>query len=181
MNHAERTIADLEARLEKLDAESHKIKSAINCLCDVMDKPPKYELDEKPEQMGGQRPDEYYGRPLATVVTEVLEQRRQAGYGSASLDEIYVQLIAGGFAFTGKSDGIKKRGLAIAMSKNRKFHKIKSNKTWGLAEWYPEVKEAKETNNNEAFIQPQAEIEEEEPDSPETADVAEDDWTEDEQ
>ncbi len=144
MKHAQQTIADLEALLQKLNAESQKIKSAINCLYDVMGEPPKYDLDEKPEQMSGQRPDEYYGRPLATVVTKVLEKRQVAEQGAASLDEIFNQLIMGGFDFTGKNEGIKKRGLAISMSKNPKFHRL-PNDTWGLFEWYPGVKDSKET------------------------------------
>lgn len=145
MKHAQQTIADLEARLEELNAESQKIKSAINCLCDVMGEPPKYDLDEKSGKISSQRPDEYYGRPLATVITEVLEKRHANGQGAASLDDLYENLVAGGYAFTGKNDGIKKRGLAISMSKNRKFHHL-PNDTWGLAAWYPTAKESKEAN-----------------------------------
>lgn len=157
MKHAQQTIADLEARLQQLNAESQKIKSAINCLCDVMGEPPKYDLDEKPEQMGGQRPDEYYGRPLATVITEVLENRHTNKQGAASLDELFEQLVAGGYAFTGKSDGIKKRGLAISMSKNKKFHHV-PNDTWGLVKWYPNAKEVKESNKE--LAQAETEIKE---------------------
>ena len=146
MKHTEQTIADLEARLKELQTESHKIKTAINCLCDVIGQSPKYEeVVEKTHKTDGIRSDEYYGRPLATVVTEVLEKRQTAGQGSAPLVEIFEQLIAGGYQFTGKNDGIKKRGLAISMSKNQKFHKL-PNDTWGLTEWYPGVKESKEAN-----------------------------------
>lgn len=144
MKHAEQTIADLENRLDELNAEARKIKSAINCLCDVMNKPPKYQdIDEESDKMAGQRPDEFYGRPLATVITDVLEKRQAAGQGAASLDEIYEQLVAGGYEFTGKNDGIKKRGLAISMSKtSRKFHHL-PNDTWGLKAWYPGARDAK--------------------------------------
>jgi hypothetical protein len=145
MKHAEKTIADLESRLQELDAEAKKIKSAINCLCDVMGLPPKYQnLEEERKSIQGQRADEYYGRPLATVVTEVLEKRDAQKLGAATLDEIYEQLVAGGFRFIGKNDGIKKRGLAISMSKNQKFHKL-PNDTWGLTKWYPDIKGKKET------------------------------------
>lgn len=143
MKHAEQTIADLEERLEELNAESQKLKSAINCLCDVMGQPHKYDLESKSDNIKNLRADEYYGRPLATVVTEVLEKRSIQELGAATLDEIYEQLVAGGFNFTGKNDGIKKRGLAISMSKNQKFHKL-PNDTWGLAKWYPDVKSKKE-------------------------------------
>ena len=37
---------------------------------------------------------------------------------------------------------MKKRGLAISMSKNQKFHRL-PNDTWGLTEWYPGAKDTK--------------------------------------
>ena len=153
MEHAQQTINDLEARLKDMDKESRKIKAAINCLYEVMGKPAKYkDIEEKQTSGGAPRPDEYHGRPLATVVTEVLDKRKSVGLGSISLDEIYNELMAGGFEFIGKNDGIKKRGLAISMSKNPKFHKL-SNETLGLTAWYPNAKE----NNKELKTQGKAE------------------------
>ena len=146
MKHAEQTIADLENRLKELQEESHKVKSAINCLCDVTGQPPIYdEIEEKPSKSVTIRSDEYYGRPLATVITEVLNKRKAVEQGAATLNEIYKELVLGGCKLRGKNDGIKKRGLAIAMSKNPKFHRL-PNDTWGLIEWYPGIKEAKEDN-----------------------------------
>jgi hypothetical protein len=144
MKHAQQTIKDLEGRLQELDTESRKIKSAINCLCDVMGEPPKYDLGEELGHKDTVRPDEYYGRPLATVVNEVLEKNGAA----MSLDDLYGQLIAGGCDFTGKNDGIKKRGLAISMGKNQKFHRL-PNETWGLSKWYPDAKKAKDNAKKE--------------------------------
>jgi hypothetical protein len=159
MKHAEQTITDLETRLQELEVESRKIKSAINCLCDVIGLPPKYQdVEEESKTTNVRRADEYYGRPLATVVTEVLDKRNAQGLGAATLDEIYDHLVAGGFDFTGKNDGIKKRGLSISMSKNRKFHRL-PNDTWGLVSWYPSAKEVKENGNKAAA---QAEQEENE-------------------
>jgi DNA-directed RNA polymerase delta subunit len=146
MKHARQTIADLEARLQELNAESQKIRSAINCLYEVMGEKPKYdEVEEKSSQIAMLISDEYYGKPLATVVKQVLEKRKAAGRGAARLDEIYEQLVAGGCKLTGKNEAIKKRGLAISMSKNQKFHKL-PNDTWGLTEWYPSAKESRERN-----------------------------------
>jgi hypothetical protein len=144
MMHAEQTIADLEKRLNELRAEEKRIITAINCLCDVTGQPHKYE-EAIPEQHQNStiRPDQYYGRPLATVTAEVLEKRKEAGIGAATLDQIYTELSRGGFKFEGKNDGIQKRGLAISMSKNTKFHKL-PNDTWGLTEWYPKAREDKE-------------------------------------
>jgi hypothetical protein len=145
MKHAEQTIADLESRLKELDTEAQRIKTAINCLCEVMGRAPMYdEVVQNNKKSSRTRPDEYYGRPLATVITEVFEKRKAAELGAATLDEIYNELIAGGCKFTGKNDGIKKRGLAISMSKNPKFHHLLSNDTWGLTEWYPTARESRE-------------------------------------
>jgi hypothetical protein len=145
MTHAEQTIADLEKRLEKLKAEIQRIATAINCLCEVEGQPRRYE-ETTPEQhqTSQTRPDQYYGRPLATVSAEVLEKRLAKGLGAATLDEIFTELLRGGFKFEGKNEGIQKRGLAISMGKNTaKFHKL-PNDTWGLTEWYPKAKEGKE-------------------------------------
>lgn len=86
-----------------------------------------------------------YNNCLVTVVTEVLDKRKAAGQGAATLDEIYKELLADGCEFVGKNEGIKKRGLVISMGKNQKFHRL-PNETWGLTAWYPGVKESKETN-----------------------------------
>ena len=128
MEHARQTILDLEQRLAEIDAEANKIKSAINCLCDVIGDSPKYliETEDSKNVAGKPRPDEYYGRPQATVVTEVLQKRCNAGLGAATLDELFEELSSGGFEFTGKNDGIKKRGLAIAMGKNQFYFRVAS-------------------------------------------------------
>lgn len=39
-------------------------------------------------------------RPLATVVTEVLDKRKATGQEAAALDEIYKELLAGSFQLT---------------------------------------------------------------------------------
>lgn len=33
---AEQTVVDLEARLQELEIEAQRIRTAINCLCEVM-------------------------------------------------------------------------------------------------------------------------------------------------
>lgn len=42
MEHARQTITDLEARLRELEREAGKIKTTINCLCEVIGDKPKY-------------------------------------------------------------------------------------------------------------------------------------------
>lgn len=147
MEHARQTISDLEARLRELETEARKIKTTINYLCEVIGDKAKYAGIQAGASARCTRKDEYYGRALATVVTEVLEKRKVAGEGAAMLDEIYQELLAGGFEFAGKNEGIKKRGLAISMSKNQKFTRL-SNDAWGLTEWYPDAKKSRACKEN---------------------------------
>ena len=143
--HTEQTIEDLENQLKELESKVQRTKNAINSLCELIGQPRRYEetITEK-HRTTIARPDQYYGRPLATVAAEVLEKRKEKNLGAATLDEIFIELSAGGFKFEGKDEGIQKRGLAIAMGKNTaKFHKLPNN-TWGLTEWYPKAKESKE-------------------------------------
>jgi len=58
------------------------------------------EVIEKSSKSVTIRSDEYYCRALATVVTEVLDKRKAAGQEAATLDEIYKELLAGGFQLT---------------------------------------------------------------------------------
>jgi len=61
-----------------------------------MDKPHRYEeTSQKAKKSTLTRPDEYYGRPQATVITEVLEKRKAAGFGATNLNELYDELKRG--------------------------------------------------------------------------------------
>jgi len=136
MKDIEQIVRPLEDKLLAAMAEVQKIKKLINGYYEVMGEPIKYpDVGQESVQGVAPRPDEYYGKPLATVITEVLQKRKQANLGSATLDELFSELISGGFKFAGKNDGIQKRGLAISMSKNPKFHGL-DNGTWGLKAWY---------------------------------------------
>ena len=158
MTHTEQTIEDLENELKELESKAQRIKNAINSLYELIGQPRRYEeITTEKHRAAIARPDQYYGRPLATVVAEVLESRKEKGFGAATLDELFVELSSGGFKFEGKDEGIQKRGLAITMGKNTaKFHKLPNN-TWGLTDWYPKAKEGKEKETvakeaNEAVV-----------------------------
>ena len=145
MKEIEQAVKPLEDKLQLALAEVKKLKNAINTYYEAMGQTIKYiDVGQEGVQGAAPRPDEYYGRPLATVTAEVLEKRKKAGIGAATLDQLFTELSHGGFKFEGKNEGIQKRGLAISMSKNQKFHKL-PNDTWGLTKWYPDVKDKKET------------------------------------
>src|SRR4030042_6028152 len=143
-NNIEQAVKPLEDKLQAALAEVKKLKTAINTYYEAMGEPLKYpDIGQESVQGAAPRPDEYYGRPLATVITEVLQKRKQANLGSAPLDTIFNELVAGACKLQGKDAGIQKRNLAISLSKNPKFHRLDNN-TWGLREWYPDVKESKD-------------------------------------
>lgn len=149
MKDIEQAVKPLEDKLQTAMAEVNKIKNAINTYYEAMGEPIKYpDVGQESVQGAAPRPDEYYGKPLATVITEVLQKRKRTGLGSATLDEVFAELVAGGFKFAGKNAGIQKRGLAISMSKNPKFHKL-DNETWGLKVWYPTAKDKPAKDNKD--------------------------------
>ena len=136
------SIPDLQKELLEIETKAIKIKEMINFLCEMEGEQPLYQdfqtsMAIRTELKG----DEYHGRPQATVITEILENRKNKGLGPASLDELYNEMMAGGHQFTGRTAPIQKRGLAIAMSKNPKFYKLPNEKL-GLKSWYPVAKES---------------------------------------
>lgn len=160
MNNYNDAIRDLQDKLRPHEQEIKKIKTAINLLCELDGKPPMYTgLDSTPEISTQLQGDEYHNIPQATAITEILERRKAANLAPVTVDEIYDDLIAGGFEFTkGKNEAIQKRGIAISMSKNRKFYKL-PNEKWGIKKWY-NIKDTKKENENESeekIVEEQAE------------------------
>ena len=85
--------------------------------------------------------DEYYGKALASVVRMVLEARKSASIGPATVNEIYDAMVKGGYQFETRIEDNAQRGLRVSLSKNTTvFHRLPSGK-YGLTEWYPAVKE----------------------------------------
>lgn len=139
MSHIEQTITDLQAKLMQKEAEARKLKITINNLCDLADKPRLYPdaEDAMSVTQAGIRSDQFYGRPLATVVREVLEMRKAANLGAAAVGEVYGALVDGGFNFQTANEENAKRNLRISLAKNTNvFHRLPNGK-WGLSDWYP--------------------------------------------
>jgi hypothetical protein len=133
-------IADLERQLEKK-------RAFVNELCSLAGTQAIYAIaDAGPSHVLATRPDDYYGKPMATAVTLILEKRKSARLNAASVNEIYDELVRGGFQFEAKNPENAKRGLYGGMSKNPKFHKL-PNGTYGLREWYDNVRETKKATN----------------------------------
>ena len=125
-------VSVLEEQLEELQKEVRETKRMINSLLRKMGKPPQYpDADEK---YSSTRPDQYYGKPLATAAREYLAYRNHA----CTSKEILDGLMEGGFDFraTGWKSNDRHRMLAISLAKNTAmFHRL-PNGTFGLLNWY---------------------------------------------
>jgi hypothetical protein len=146
MEHIDKTIEELRAKITEKEGELIEMKKTVNQLCRLAKHSPLYPDEIKPEKtstglLGG---DEYYMQPIARVIGWILERRKAAGAGPATVEEIYDAMKAGGYKFDAKDDENAMRGISISMCKNvAKFHRLPSGK-FGLTEWYPELKEPKE-------------------------------------
>jgi len=142
-------IENLKKAIEQKQTELEALQITVNQLCKLDNKPPLYNVtsgygkSEVPQEKD-LKGDEYYGKPLATVITEILQKRKDNGMGPATMNEICDRMKKGGYIFDVKDP---LRAIGISMGKNQKFTKL-PNEKWGLTDWYPNVKEKKQILNN---------------------------------
>jgi hypothetical protein len=159
MNEAfARAISELQEQMKPLEEQIRPVteqltikKKLINQLCAAAGGNPMYP-DVEGEQvptvgLGPILTDQYFGRPTATVVKEILERRKQSGMGAILLNDLFEAMKAGGFEFDSKDPETARRGVSITLGKNPAFIKIPSTGAWGLAEWYPNARRNKATAN----------------------------------
>jgi len=161
------TVDKYEAKLAVLDAQSRKIKTAINGLYELEGEPIPYPdaenaASETVSRSVTIRPDQFFGRPLATVVREILGVRSQRQQGAIALDELFATMLSGGFDFEGKDDATKKRTLAITVAKNPAFVRVPSSGHIGLAEWYPNAKKKPAATSTSQNVVPEVDGDEQE-------------------
>jgi hypothetical protein len=129
-------IEKLQTQIADLDRQSADRKRMVNQLCEMSGREPLYPDAIISNTSVSVRPDEYYGMRLASAVKMVLARRKGIGLGASNVNDIYDELVRGGFAFEAKNDSYAKRGLYQALSKNTTtFHRL-PNGTYGLPEWY---------------------------------------------
>lgn len=151
-------IDELEEHLARQLAEAADTKKTINSLRKAMGLEPKY-TDTTVEASGSIRPDQYYGKALATAAADYLERRKQA----ASAEEIMRGLEQGGFDFESTSwkEKDRLRLLAVSLAKNTvKFHKL-PNGTFGLVDWYDQAfleRRKQERKQNASAEEAEAEV-----------------------
>ena len=149
--HLKQTIADLQSELHEQERNVTETKRLINQLCKRAELPPMY-ADAELEARNGVglsiRSDQFYGQALSTAIREILEMRKALNRGPASVNELYDDLIKGGYKFDTKNEDNSKRGLRISLTKNTSiFHKL-PNGGFGLLEWYPNAKTAKKREDD---------------------------------
>jgi len=139
---ADKMVVKAQAQLHEVEQKAVNLKRFINQVLEFDGQPPLYNEEAIAPKVssGSIRSDQFYGRPLATVVREVLEMRKAANAGAATVNEIYAKLTEGGFGFDGTANEENaKRVLRISLAKNPAFHKL-PNGQFGLSEWYPAAK-----------------------------------------
>jgi len=131
-------VAALQQKLVEQLRAVLDTKRTINMLLKMEGKNPQY-AEEMEESNTAARPDQFYGKGLATSAAEYLAMRKQA----CQPDEILRALTSGGFDFDlmGWKEDDRLRSLAISLAKNTgsagKFHRLK-NGSFGLRSWYDE-------------------------------------------
>jgi len=129
--------------IDDLERDLAEKKRMVNSLCGYAGQPPRFQ-DVVRSSAGANavRRDQYYGRPLASVIREFLEVRGpsdRGGFGAATVNEIYDALVQGGYKFDAKDEANAKRGLRIGLTKNSTtFHRV--GDAYGLVEWYPNAR-----------------------------------------
>lgn len=163
-------VAELQTRLAGEEeavaaamAAVVKTKTGINVLCELAGEQPLYP-DVSLAAMAASkstasatlttmaapvRPDQFYGKPLATVVREVLETRKKYNLGPAAIQDIYTVMKSGGFAFESKDEDNAMRGMAVSISKNTALFARLPNGLIGLTEWYGPARRRKATTTRE--------------------------------
>lgn len=144
----EKVFEDLDAKLHAHFLVGVDLKKGYNLVCGLAGRPLRFSDDElaidgvKTASASGSREikrNEFYGKPLAACVRDILQRRASAGMvKEATLEEIIAALEQGNYDLKrhGSSRDAMCRGVAISLAKNNKtFHKLPHG-DFGLAEWY---------------------------------------------
>ena len=93
-DEGDRLLAKAQEKLQNLEAEVIKTKEFINQLRAFEGQPPMFtDLTSGSDlSIGSIRGDQFYGRPLATVVAQILEMRKASGKGAIPIKELYATL-----------------------------------------------------------------------------------------
>ena len=127
-------IEVLKEDIANLEKEVVEKKRAVNTILTMMNESPIYDVERSAVQIprATLSGHEYYMKPLATAVSDILAGTRHPMTG----EDIFEQLTAGGYEFAKKGNPFK--NTMISIGKNQKFHRL-PNEKYGLRGWYPEL------------------------------------------
>jgi len=141
--HLQKTVDVAMEKLRGLEREVAETKKFINSVRALGGAEPMFAITDEPGSTATLttiKADTFYGQPFATAVTTYLRMRKSKDLGPATVAEIHEALRNGGYQFDAKNDDYAKRGIRHSLSKNTQtFHRL-PNGSFGLLEWYPEVK-----------------------------------------
>jgi hypothetical protein len=70
--HVSGTIEELRSHVREMERELAETKRTVNLLCKRIHRDPIYKETEPSSSLAGTRSDEFYGKPLASVVRSIL-------------------------------------------------------------------------------------------------------------
>lgn len=146
--HVQKLLDEVCAEISAAEKTIRPNKLFANKLCERLGIAlayPDVGEDATPSGIRAIRRNQFYGRPLSTVIREYLEMRANLTVKEATLDEVFAALKEGGYDVkqSGPTEEDQKRGLSIALGKNSQtFHRLASGDI-GLTSWYPNIKERK--------------------------------------
>ena len=149
-------INELEKDIVALERKRNGLIDAVNVLREKAGLPPREPIGPNGDGSGAAtsaggatstlRSDQFYGKRMGAAARAYLEMRKASGEGPAKPRAIYEALVAGGYEFRGKGETNQMVVLRTTLRKSPMFHKL-PNGLWGLTEWYPSVKAAKDAGD----------------------------------
>jgi hypothetical protein len=164
-------IEEIKKRIAEKESEISPLRITLNELCKLAGLPEEFPglaasgISGKATKTSlTWKPDQFYGRPLATCVAEYFEARDKMGLERpAMVDQVYEALLQGGFKFEGStgSEANTKRAIKISLTKNTaQFVKLPDD-SFSLKKWY-NVRSPRKANGlkNEASEEVESPVEE---------------------
>ena len=147
--HVEKTLELILIQIQDLERQAAEKKKTANDLSRILQRPVIFQSVDTSASSAAALPGEYYGRQMPEVIQAILEKRKLANLGSASVAEIYNAMIKGGYYFQTKNPDYAKRGIyGVLAGADGPFHRLPDGR-YGLKQWYPAAKFKGELNGTE--------------------------------
>jgi hypothetical protein len=145
IEYVKKTLTLVLSQVQDLERQLVDKKKTANDLCRIIQQPPMFDGVSASPSGFAVRPDEYYGMQALDVIRSILEKRKTANLGAATIAEIHEAMLAGGYQFQTQKAANAKRGLYSLVAVNAIFHRLPNGRI-GLTEWYPHARAASEQN-----------------------------------